>query len=179
MVILPPGCIIHCTYTHLKPGIGTQPLPIIEHSDRRRLSSRRGMLVNDLFIVSPRSHPQKYSQLILDTLSPRLTCDEVYGRWFGAGMVWISGVLEHNEVITEHVHLHIKLVSRITHNDKEDPLTSVFAPGLDSPVPEADGWMWMQFTHEQGRKGKKTIFPPYFAAVTPLQSTYRWYSVIH
>lgn len=86
-----------------------------------------------------------------------LTCDEVYGRWFGAGMVWISGVLEHNEVITEHVHLHIKLVSRITHNDKEDPLTSVFAPGLDSPVPEADGWMWMQFTHEQGRKEKNNL----------------------
>lgn len=75
----------------------------------------------------------------------------------GTGIVWISGVLEHNEVITEHVHLHIKLVSRIIHNDKEDPLTSVFAPGLDSPVPEADGWMWMQFTHEQGRKEKNYL----------------------
>lgn len=120
--------------------------------------TRRGMLVNDLFIISHAVILRSIHNLF-STHSPlRLTCDEVYGRWFSAGMVWISGVLEHNEVITEHVHLHIKLVSRITHNDKEDPLTSVFAPGLDSPVPEADGWMWMQFTHEQGRKEKKQSF---------------------
>lgn len=53
----------------------------------------------------------------------------------------MSGVLEYNEAITELVHLHSKLVFRMIHNDKENPLTSTFASALDSPIPVADGWM--------------------------------------
>lgn len=58
------------------------------------------------------------------------------------------------------IHVDIKLVPRVAHNDKENPLTSSLAHILDSPVPEADGSMWIQFTHEQGRKEGKTIFAP-------------------
>lgn len=54
------------------------------------------------------------------------------------GMSW---VLEHNKGITEHVHLCIRLLPRIIHHNKEDPLIGVFTPALDSLVPEADGWM--------------------------------------
>lgn len=76
-----------------------------------------------------------------------------------AGVIRMCRIAQYNEAIAVRIHFDIKLVPRVAHNDKEDPLASLLAHSLDSLVPEADGSMWMQFTHEQGRK-EKTIFPP-------------------
>lgn len=101
-------------------------------------------------------------------LQQMVQCESSTAEWERlAAVSWISRVLEYNEDISEHVGLPIKLVSGIIHNDKEDPLTSVSAPTLHTPVPEADGCMWRQFTHEQGGE-EKTIFPPLLCSGYPL-----------
>lgn len=78
-----------------------------------------------------------------ESLQQMVRCESA-AEWveIGTGIsLNISGVPEYNEDISEHVELHIKLVTRIIRNDKEDPLTGMPAPAPHPSVPEADGWM--------------------------------------
>lgn len=97
----------------------------------------------------------------------------------GIGILRISRVLEHNEDITEHVGLHIKLVSRIIRNDKEDPLSPpcLRAPCILQSHKQMAGCECS--SHMSREERKKQSFHLYFAAVTPLRSTSRRRSVIH
>lgn len=117
----------------------------------------------------PPSSPHADGLTRSESLQQMVRCESA-AEWveIGTGIsLNISGVPEYNEDISEHVELHIKLVTRIIRNDKEDPLTGMPAPAPHPSVPEADGWMWMRFTHEQGRK-EKTIFPPLLCSCYPL-----------
>lgn len=132
---------------------------------------------NNLYMQSCKAHTLKHTfknfthTLIYSAWSHGLTCSEGLQQ-----MVQSESAIEWEEIGTGISgiqwryqgarRLHIKLVSRII-RDKEDPLTSGAAPAPNTPVPEADGWMWMQFTHEQGRK-EKTIFPPLLCSCYPL-----------